>query len=57
MLVRRAPLILALSLLTSAATACAECAWVLWWAKAPANLVRILTGSPRAPAKKLARRA
>ena len=28
--VRRAPLLLALSLLTSAATAHAECAWVLW---------------------------
>jgi hypothetical protein len=27
---RRATLLVALSLLTSAATACAECAWVLW---------------------------
>src|SRR5437867_2016371 len=29
-LARRAPLLVALSLLTSAATAHAECAWVLW---------------------------
>jgi type IV secretory pathway protease TraF len=37
-LLRRAPLLLALSMLTSAATASAECAWVLWSASASASL-------------------
>ncbi len=35
---RRASLLLVLSLLTSAATAQAECAWVLWSASASASL-------------------
>jgi len=37
---RRATLLVAFSLLTSAATAYAECAWVLWveWASVPATL-------------------
>src|SRR2546428_13281578 len=34
-IVRRATLLLALSLLASAATAHAECAWVLWLQRAP----------------------
>jgi hypothetical protein len=37
-LVRRTSLLVALSLLTSAATAHAECAWVLWSASGGASL-------------------
>ena len=37
-LTRTAPLLLALSLLTSAATAYAECAWVLWSASGGTSL-------------------
>ena len=37
---RRAPLLLALFLLTSAATANAECAWVLWLSRVKHNLRR-----------------
>ena len=38
---RRPTLLVALSLLTSAATAYAECAWVLWYEETEGNRIRV----------------
>ena len=42
---RRASLLLALSLLTSAATACAECAWVMWVRASPMDVTGTIVGA------------
>ena len=45
---RRAALLIAFSLLTSAATAHAECAWVLWWEISTTNEWQIVGAWPTA---------
>ena len=46
-LARRASLLVAFSLLTSAATAYAECAWVLWWSDNKNTTWSILDAFPK----------